>query len=78
MCYLSKLRYVCRKNKVLPLELCSTAKHVLQFLTLHKEKDFTVALSFLFWIFLCKHYHLQILEPNLLLDFQVIVFNSPN
>lgn len=58
------------------LDLCCAAKHVLQSLMLHKEKDLIVALSFLFWILLCKHYHLQILELNLLLDFQVVVWVS--
>ncbi|KAL9315324.1 hypothetical protein ACSQ67_016325 [Phaseolus vulgaris] len=37
-------------------------------------KKLIVVLSFLFWILQYKHYHLQILEPNLLLDFQVVVW----
>lgn len=56
------------KNENYTLDLyCSIT--CMQSMTLHKEKDLIVVLFFLLLVLQYKHYLLQILEPNSLLDF---------
>ena len=67
-----KIKYLFRKKKVVTY----IVKLVSQSMTLHKERDLIVVLSFVFLVLQYNHYHFQILEPSLLLDFQAVVWVS--